>query len=233
MSLLDSIGDKLLNTKVGKKWAENSERQRILEILENGSKDELRELGRQMHQSVRENYEHLALQLFAMVFVWKPKIIRTIYDINETTNLCCEFQKQINSLWEQAKKISDNWDQLQEDIGFLGSDNTIRESVLFYANRAILLGRFSLLFISKEVYSDKFWDIIESEYGEDNTKDLREQYSDTIDVFVNKANIFNENGSLNEKISFSFLEYLVVRWELLFKFDAELANKYIDATHIN
>lgn len=225
-----ALFDKLFGTKNDDKSAENSERQRILEIIESGDKDKLNELGIQIHKGIKENPTNFALSLFAEVFVWKPMIVRAIYGIEETTNLCSEFQKQIEPLMERASKRCDNWSQLEKELDFLGSDDIIRESLIFHLNRHNFLYSLYLLFTAKECeVFESFWNVLKNRHGEDDVKRWKELYLEDIEYLINEMRLFNKDGVLKDKLSFQYLEVMVEYFELQIKFDKELATKYIQA----
>lgn len=224
-----ALFDKLFCAKNDDKSAENSERQRILEIIENGDKDELNELGIQIHKGINKNPTNFALSLFTEVFVWKPMIVRAIYGIEETTNLCSEFQKQIEPLMEQASKRCDNWGQIREKLDFLGSDDIIYETSMFYFKIHHSLYGLYLLFTAKECeVCEAFWNMLENRY-EDDVKEWKERYSEDIEYLINEMGLFNKDGVLKDNLSFQYLEVMVEYFELQIKFDKELATKYIQA----
>ncbi|MGX3098979.1 hypothetical protein [Helicobacter sp. 23-1046] len=225
-----ALFDKIFGTNNNDKSAENSERQRILEIIENGDKDKLNELGIQIHKGIKENPTNFALSLFAEVFVWKPMIVRAIYGIEETTNLCSEFQKQIEPLIERVNKRYHSWEWLEENLDFLGNDDIICKSLIFYSNRYVLLTYLYVLFAAKECkVFEAFWNVLKNQHSEDDVKRRKELYSEDIEYLINEMHLFNKDGVLKDKLSFQYLEVMVEYFELQIKFDKELATKYIQA----
>lgn len=223
MSLLNSINNKIFGEKADNE-TDNAERARIVEILEKGSKDEIEALGDTLRRDILENPTDMGLCLFAKVFYWKPFHLRARYGIMDATGLCSMFAEKIKHLSEIIGKESNRLFEINKKLGY---DKAIGKETLFLTERAIYLGKFQLLFTySKDDYSEAFWKIVEMEYGEDNIKFLKEEYSSTIDNLVDMC-IFDENGYLEENLTFFYIGNMIAHYELMSRFDKEIAIKYI------
>lgn len=222
MSLLNSISNKIFGEKADN-GTDNDERARIVEILEKGSKDEIEALGDTLRRDILENPTNLGLCLFAKVFYWKPFHLRARYGIMDATVFCKMFVEKIKHLYETIDKEYDRLVKIEKKLGY---DKEINKDITFLNERALYLAIFRLLFNSKDGYSEAFWKLVEMEYGEDNIKFLKEQYSNTIDILVDMC-IFDENGYLKESLSFIYIGNMIAHYELMSRFDKEIAIKYI------
>lgn len=222
MSLLNSISNKIFGEKADN-GTDNDERARIVEILEKGSKDEIEALGDTLRLDVFKKPTNLGLHLFARVFYWKPFTLRVRYEMIKTTEICSMFLEKIKHLNETISKESSRLLEITQTLGY---DKEINEEMSFLIQRETYLIDFQMLFNSKDDYSEAFWKIVEMEYGEDNTKDFREQCLGAIDNLVNIC-IFDENGFFRENLTFAYIGNMIAYYELMSRFDKEIAIKYI------
>lgn len=198
-------------------------KEEIVAILNRGNYDELKELDKQIARDLCDNPKD-SVALFVNVFcVQSQKFHRSVERISQWLFDLCKLQKEVvfvraKSYYEEKTQKVDKADTLlsgDED------DNTIiKHARLYkflqeaYTNYVEMLecklgcALFNKLFESREISNEIFWKIIEHdpvgiiEYDEDELKELKRFNFHAIQNMINESKLFDEDGYLDENITF-------------------------------
>lgn len=206
------------------KFAKSKEE--VVAILNRGNDDELKELDRQIGRDLCDNPKD-SLALFVNVFfVQSQKLYSGVKRISQWL---FELRKLKEAVSVRAKSYYDEKTQqmIIEADAFLSckeDDDSILESAKInkflqesYTDYVDMLkcklgfALFNKLFESRETSNEIFWKIIEHnplgvvEYDEDEAKELKRFNFHAIQNMINESKLFDEDGYLDENITFGDL----------------------------
>lgn len=203
------------------KFAKSKEE--IVAILSSCNNDELKELDKQIAQDLWDNPDDSAVSLFFNVFcVQSQKFLRGVERISQWLFELRKLKEKVSVMAKSRYEAkTQNIDAADAVLSCKEDDDSIIDSAKLnkllqeaYTDYAEMLGcklgsaLFNKLFESREISNEIFWKIIEHdpvgiiEYDEDELKELKRFNFHAIQNMINESKLFDEDGYLDENITF-------------------------------
>lgn len=233
--------DRLFGAKADKnriEWDSSSGQKKVVEILENGNVDELKQLEAQIKKDLSGKYAETAMGIFTRIFVENPRYLSNFYDCLKVDNIAL-FRKQLKQAAKQANNEYHKEQNKQDEIkSYKGYDAYDDRLIAELFNKYMNVMTMDLTLGGKDEchrYLFKIADdedsiavsIIETLYGEDKANDLK-VWIPAVENMVNESGLFNEDGKLDENITFRDLMLFAEAKLLWFKFD----NKNLEVNYL-
>lgn len=202
------------------KFAKSKEE--VVAILSRGNDDELKELDKQIAQDLWDNPDDSAVSLFFNVFcVQSQKFHRSVERISQWLFELRKLKEAVSVMAKsryEAKTQNDEADALlsckEDDDSVIDCAKLNKLLQEAYTDHAEILkcklggALFNKLFESRDISNEIFWKIIEHdpvgvvEYDEDELKELKRFNFHAIQNMINESKLFDEDGYLDENITF-------------------------------
>lgn len=196
----------------------------IANIIQSGNFDELKNLQKQIRQDLKDNPKDSAVHLFAQVFIWSVfefyKNLSNDDKIIELRDKICDSLDKINLELKDTAPLLDALDMLDN------YDRANRKEHPKKPNKKKYLSLINKLFAYRGDSYEIFWDIIKCKYGKDELDDLKFYNFYAVNELINESGLFNEDGRLDENITFEDLLLFAESKLLWLKFSDNLAIKY-------
>lgn len=218
--------NKLFGAKNDYESAKNSEIKRIGEILENGSGDELKQLETEIRNDLHKNDS--AMAAFADIFVWYPKSLSTKFtkalsiDYLNVDNIALFYkglEQTMDKIAEEFHKEKNKQDGMRDD----GLVDKLRKLAISTTKIKVFLENIDFCragLLDENKFTKTF-------YGKDKADDLQ-VWMPAVENMLCESGLFNEDGKLDENITFwDLLIFAEAKW-LWFKLD----DKNLEANYL-